>query len=153
VSHTAQNRCFGRRSGGRFARRAPLVFRVPAGIPRIGRHESATNFEECQMSATPAGMLSEERLDTDVQRAISGAEEMLQEAAAAGGDKAVELRSRALQQLRALRERLHSAQDVVVEKGKIAAHATDDYVHEHPWRVIVSAVGVGVLIGLLINRR
>jgi len=72
------------------------------------------------MSATSAAMLSEEQLDTDVQRAISGAEEMLQQAAATGGEKGVELRSRALQQLRALRERLQVAQSAVVERGKLA---------------------------------
>lgn len=105
------------------------------------------------MSATSAAMLSEEELDTDVQRAISGAEEMLQQAAATGGEKAVELRSRAQQQLRALRERLQVAQSAVVERGKLAARVTDDYAHDHPWRVVVAAAGVGVLIGLLINRR
>jgi ElaB/YqjD/DUF883 family membrane-anchored ribosome-binding protein len=44
-------------------------------------------------------------------------------------------------------------QVVVVEKGKKAVRATDDYVHEHPWQAIGIAAGVGVLVGLLINRK
>jgi ElaB/YqjD/DUF883 family membrane-anchored ribosome-binding protein len=42
----------------------------------------------------------------------------------------------------------------VVEKGKQAAHATDDYAREHPpWASIGIAAGVGVLAGLLLNRK
>jgi ElaB/YqjD/DUF883 family membrane-anchored ribosome-binding protein len=33
------------------------------------------------------------------------------------------------------------------------ARATDDYVHEHPWKSIGVAAGVGLLVGLLIGRR
>jgi len=43
-------------------------------------------------------------------------------------------------------------QVVVVTKGKMAAHATDDFVHEQPWASVGIAAGVGLLIGLLINR-
>jgi ElaB/YqjD/DUF883 family membrane-anchored ribosome-binding protein len=31
--------------------------------------------------------------------------------------------------------------------------ATDDYVHEHPWRAVGVAAAVGFLVGLLVNRR
>ena len=55
---------------------------------------------------------------------------------AATGEKAAELRARALEQLKALRERLHEAQAVALERSKAAAHATDEYVHDHPWRSI-----------------
>jgi ElaB/YqjD/DUF883 family membrane-anchored ribosome-binding protein len=90
---------------------------------------------------------------SEVDKAISGAEDMLSQAASATGEKAAELRDRALQQLKALRERLHDAQDVALKKGKAAAIATDDYVHDNPWRSILAAASVGVVIGLLIARR
>ena len=90
---------------------------------------------------------------SDVQSAISGAEDMLTQAANATGEKATELRNRALEQLRALRERLHDVQQTAVEKGKAAAHATDDYVHDNPWRSILAAASLGVVVGLLIGRR
>jgi ElaB/YqjD/DUF883 family membrane-anchored ribosome-binding protein len=44
-------------------------------------------------------------------------------------------------------------QDAVVEKTKEAAKATDEYVHENPWRAIAIGGGVGLLVGLLISRR
>lgn len=90
---------------------------------------------------------------SEVDKAISGAEDMLSQAASATGEKAAELRDRALQQLKALRERLGDAQEVALKKGKAAAIATDDYVHDNPWRSILAAASVGVVIGLLIARR
>ena len=90
---------------------------------------------------------------SDVQKAISGAEDMLAQAAATTGEKAAELRGRALEQLKALREKLADAQHAALEKGKAAAHATDDYVHDHPWRSILAAASLGVVVGLLISRR
>lgn len=92
-------------------------------------------------------------VQSDVNRAISGAEDMLTQAASATGEKAAELRARALEQLKSLQGRLKDAQAVALEKSKAAALATDEFVHENPWRSIVAAAGVGVLIGLLIARR
>jgi ElaB/YqjD/DUF883 family membrane-anchored ribosome-binding protein len=89
----------------------------------------------------------------DVQRAISGAEALLREAAASGGEKAAELRDRALAQLRSVRETLEDTGTAVVEKSVEAARATDDYVHQHPWQAIAAAAGLGLLIGVLIARR
>ena len=40
-----------------------------------------------------------------------------------------------------------------IETTKTAVRATDNYVHENPWRAIGIAVGIGVVIGLLLNRR
>ena len=90
-------------------------------------------------------------VQSDVSKAISGAEDMLTQAASATAEKAAELRGRALEQLQALRERMREAQDAALEKSKVAAQATDEYVHENPWRSIVAAVSVGVVIGLLIG--
>ena len=92
-------------------------------------------------------------LESDVNKAISGAEDMLSQAASATGEKAAELRGRALEQLKALRERLEDVHSTAVEKGRAAAHATDDFVHDHPWRSILAAASLGVVVGLLIGRR
>jgi ElaB/YqjD/DUF883 family membrane-anchored ribosome-binding protein len=92
-------------------------------------------------------------MESDVNKAISGAEDMLAQAAGSTGEKAAELRGRALEQLKALRGRLQDAHAAALRQSKAAARATDDYVHDHPWRAIGVAAGVGVLIGLLIGRR
>ena len=102
---------------------------------------------------TPSEAASAEQTQSDVRRAISGAEDMLMQAANATGEKAAELRAQALQQLKALRERLHDAQAAAVRQGKEAARVTDEYVHENPWRSILAAASLGVVVGLLIGRR
>ena len=94
-----------------------------------------------------------EDVDSDVNKTISGAADMLTQAANATGDKAAELRARALEQLKALRERLHEVHSNAMDKGKAAATATDDFVHDHPWRSILAAASLGVVVGLLIGRR
>lgn len=102
---------------------------------------------------TGSQALTHDEEQTEVQRALSGAEQLLRDSASVGGEKGAELRDRALEQLRNLRERVADAQHAAVEKTRAAAHAADDYVHEHPWRVIAAAAGIGVAIGLLLNRR
>lgn len=101
------------------------------------------------MSDTP----TVDQLSSDVQSALRSAEDTFHQATKAGGEKGAELRERAMEQLKALREKLRDAQDTVVTKSKAAAHATDDYVHDHPWKAIAAAGAVGVLVGLLLNRR
>ena len=101
--------------------------------------------------ATAAKLASDAQ--SDLSKALAGAEDMLTQAAASTGEKAAELRGRALEQLRALRERMRDMQGNAFEKGKAAATATDDFVHDNPWRSVLAAASVGVVIGLLIGRR
>ncbi|KAB0275071.1 DUF883 domain-containing protein, partial [Klebsiella pneumoniae] len=54
---------------------------------------------------------------------------------------------------RRTREALYDAQDAVLERGRRAARATDDYVHDNPWQAISIAGVTGLLLGLLISRR
>ena len=104
------------------------------------------------MNAKSTATLADDS-QSDVNKTISGAEDMLAQAANSTGEKAAELRGRALEQLKALRERLHDVQTTALEKSKAAAHATDDFVHDHPWRSILAAASLGVVVGLLIGRR
>ena len=104
------------------------------------------------MNATSAADLADQ-VQSDVRKAISGAEDMLTQAANATGEKAADLRAKAMAQLQGLRERMNAAQATALAQGKAAARATDDYVHENPWRSIVAAASIGVVVGLLIARR
>lgn len=117
---------------------------MPTGMRRGMFEENIVNE-----STTP----TIDQLSSDVQKAIRSAEDMFHEAAAAGGEKGAELRERAMEQLKHLREKLQDAQDTVVAKSKAAARATDDYVHDHPWKAITAAAAAGVVVGLLLNRR
>ena len=49
--------------------------------------------------------------------------------------------------------KLQELEGEAVDRAKAAARYTDDYVHDHPWQAIGIAAGVGLAVGLLMNRR
>lgn len=104
-------------------------------------------------TTTPENTAAGNGLGAEVQRVIGNAEAMLREAATSGTEKAAELRDRALEQLRDLRETLEDAGSAMVERSKEAARVTDDYVHAHPWQAVGIGAAIGVLVGMLIARR
>jgi len=88
-----------------------------------------------------------------VKSTLDHVEHLLRDAANASGEQAAELRARAMASLRQSRETLHDAQDAVLEQGRRAVRATDDYVHDNPWQAVSVAGVVGLLLGVLISRR
>ena len=96
---------------------------------------------------------SKDKLISDVKLVLADAEDLLKAAAASTGEKAAELRERAAVALKRAKEKVQDIQDVVVEKSKVVARATDDYVHDNPWKAVGIAAGLGFLIGLLVNRK
>ncbi|MBU6491462.1 MAG: DUF883 domain-containing protein [Burkholderiales bacterium] len=90
---------------------------------------------------------------TDIKAVLADAEDLLKQATNATGERATELRENAMALLKQAKEKASDVQVVVVEKSKQAARATDDYVHDHPWQAVGIAAGVGLLLGLLINRK
>lgn len=98
------------------------------------------------------GEVSKEKLMQDLRVVVSDAEELLRATAGQAGDKVASARERIQESLAAARERLVAAEHAVVEKTKQAAKATDEYVHENPWKSVGIAAGVGLVIGMLISR-
>jgi len=94
-----------------------------------------------------------ERLLQDVRQVLSSTEDLLSTAGDEGSDKARALREKVAENLKLAKDRLHDAEQVVVGKAKVAAKATDQYVHDNPWKSIGIAAGVGLLLGVLISRR
>lgn len=96
---------------------------------------------------------SKEKLVRDLQRVISDAEELLHATAGQTEGKVVELRERIRGNLMDARHKLGDIEDAVKGKTKEVVRATDDYVHDHPWLAIGTAVSVGLVVGMLISRR
>jgi ElaB/YqjD/DUF883 family membrane-anchored ribosome-binding protein len=103
-------------------------------------------------STSVQGDVSKEKLMEDLQLVVSDAEELLRATAGQAGEKVSAARERIQESLNAARARLTVAQEAVLEKTRQAAHATDEYVHENPWRAVGVAAGVGLLVGMLISR-
>ncbi len=97
--------------------------------------------------------VTKQKLISDFKVVVADAEELLKATAGQAGDKAVELREKLQNHLTNAKHNLAEAQDKAVEKAKAVGRATDDYVHDNPWRSVGVAAGVGLIIGLLIGRR
>jgi ElaB/YqjD/DUF883 family membrane-anchored ribosome-binding protein len=100
-----------------------------------------------------ASVASKEKLVSDLKVVVADAEELLRATAGAAGDKVGELRERIGVRLRDAKERLQDAEAALVDKTKAAARATDDFVHEQPWKAVGVAAALGLALGVLIGRR
>lgn len=96
---------------------------------------------------------SRTKLVDEFSAVVSEAEDMLKRAANETGEKAKDLRSQVEAKLLATKLRLQEVQGQAVDRAKETARVTDDFVHDHPWQSIGVAAAVGVVIGLLMNRR
>ncbi|HLX28440.1 MAG TPA: DUF883 family protein [Casimicrobiaceae bacterium] len=97
--------------------------------------------------------LSRESLLEDFSAMLTEAEELLRRAGNETGERAKDLRAQVEAKLLAAKLRLQELEGEAVDRARIAARATDDYVHDNPWYAIGIAAAAGFAIGLLINRR
>ena len=102
---------------------------------------------------TPDSAVSKEKLAQDLKIVISDAEDLLRATASQAGDKVAAAREKIQDSLHRAKLKLAEVEDVIVDKGRQAARATDEYVHDNPWRAVGIAAGIGFIIGLLIGRR
>ena len=105
-----------------------------------------SEFTTCHTTA-------QERLVTDIRAVITDAEEILLATADQTGEKISALRARIKERLLDARIRLDAAEEVLVEKTRAAARATDNFVHENPWQAVGIGAGIGFLLGLVLGRR
>ena len=96
---------------------------------------------------------NKQKLVSDLKVVISDTEELLRATAGSAGEKVGELRERIGLRLRDAKERLIDLEVAVVDKTKAAARATDDFVHEEPWKAVGVAAALGLALGVLIGRR
>lgn len=105
-----------------------------------------TNFADSSQA-------SKDRLVADLKQMIADAEELLQATAHQTEGKVADLRSRISDNLRSARSKLADAEQALESKARDAAKATDNYVHENPWKSIGAVAGIALLVGVLIGRR
>ena len=107
------------------------------------------------MNTKLAGMeveVSKEKLMQDLRMVVADAEELLRATAGQAGEKVSAARERIQENLAAAKVRLAAAQEAVADKARQAANATDEYVHDNPWKAVGIGAGVGLIIGMLISR-
>jgi len=102
---------------------------------------------------TPDTAVTKEKLAQDLKIVIADAEDLLRATASQAGEKVSAAREKIQDSLRHAKVKLAEVEEVLIDKGKQAARATDEYVHDHPWKAVGIAAGIGLIIGMLISRR
>lgn len=97
--------------------------------------------------------VTKEQLIHDFKAVVADAEALLKATAGQGGEAMAAMRSKVEASLAAAKAKMTDAEVALVARAKLAAKATDEYVHVHPWQAIGIAASVGMVIGLLIGRR
>lgn len=100
--------------------------------------------------------VTREKLLQEFNEVVSDTEQLLKSIAAGGGEKAQALKSSVEENLRVARQKLAQFEQTAIERARVAARRTDEYVHENPWQSVAVVAGVaavvGIVIGLLLNR-
>jgi len=97
--------------------------------------------------------IGKDQLIADFKVVIADAEALLKATANQGGEAVAAVRAKAEESLVVAKAKIADAQDALLERTRAAARATDDYVHDNPWRAVGVAAGLGLVVGLLIGRR
>ena len=93
------------------------------------------------------------KLMSDLRVVIADAEELLRMTSDQASESAADVRSRVQERMNQAKADLLHLQEAAVAKAKAAGHATDEFVHENPWKSMGIAAGVGLVMGLLVSRR
>jgi ElaB/YqjD/DUF883 family membrane-anchored ribosome-binding protein len=118
---------------------------------RLGAFASAPRTAPLQKESTMN--LSRETLLDDFSAMLTEAEELLKRAGNETGERAKDLRAQVEAKLLSAKLRLQELEGEAMDRARVAARVTDDYVRDNPWRAIGAAAAVGFLLGLLMNRR
>ncbi len=102
---------------------------------------------------TANSQISRDKIKDDLRAVLSDMDDYLRATASHTGEKIGAIRERLQVQMHKAKDILADTGDVVVDRAKEGARATDEYVHDNPWHAVGIAAGVGLIIGMLIGRR
>jgi ElaB/YqjD/DUF883 family membrane-anchored ribosome-binding protein len=89
----------------------------------------------------------------DFKAIVSDADDLLQATAKVSGEGLTVARAKLAEKLKSAKASLADAEQLVVDKAKQAATATDNYVKGNPWTAVGIAAGIGILIGFFAAKR
>jgi ElaB/YqjD/DUF883 family membrane-anchored ribosome-binding protein len=98
-------------------------------------------------------LVTKDKLVNDLKVVISDAEELLRATAGQAGEKISVARLRIEESLADAKRRLGDVGLAAGEQARVAARATDQFVHENPWQAVGIGAALGVILGMLISRK
>ena len=97
--------------------------------------------------------VTREKLVSDLRIVIGDAEELLKATAHNAGETVAAARAKVQASMNGAKKRLAGVGAGTVDNAKVAARATDEFVHQHPWQAVGIGAAIGVILGMLISRR
>ena len=94
-----------------------------------------------------------DKLLADVKSVVADAENLLKKAKSTGAESYAAVRTELEDKLSETIVRLQEVQEELKARARYAARATDDYVHENPWKSMGVVAAAGILVGLILSRR
>ena len=94
-----------------------------------------------------------DQLVSDLKSVIQDAEAWLRHGGQLTGDELKAAKAKFERTIVKAKDDIIRLEEAAVEKAKVAAKATDEYVQENPWKAVGVGTAIGVVIGLLIARK
>lgn len=105
------------------------------------------------IQSIPTKTGARDQLMNDLKTVIQDAEAWLRHGGHLTGEEFQAAKAKFEQTLSSAKTDLLHLQETVVDGTKEAARATDEYVHENPWKSICIGASIGLLAGFIISRR
>lgn len=105
------------------------------------------------IQSIPTKSSTRDKLLDDLKTVVTDAEQWLRQSIHLTGEELLAAKDKFERTLRIAKDDLIKIEETVVAKTKEAAKATDEYVHENPWKAVGIGAAVGLVVGMLIARR
>lgn len=89
----------------------------------------------------------------EFQNFVTDLESLINSATSLTGDELSKAREKLGERVAEAKDSLQTMGSDAVSRARDTAKATDEYVHEQPWKSMGVSVGVGFLLGMLVARR
>ncbi len=105
------------------------------------------------IESIPTKTGTRDQLLNDLKSVIQDAEQWLRAGSQMTGDELQAAKAKFERTLTTAKAEVIRIEELVVERTKEAAKATDEFVHENPWKSVGIAGAVGLALGVIISRR
>jgi ElaB/YqjD/DUF883 family membrane-anchored ribosome-binding protein len=96
---------------------------------------------------------AKDQLAADFSTLVADAEDLLKSTASYSSETASAARNRFQDTLNQFKTNVSGVQDAVRTKIDRTATMTQEYVHDNPWKLMGTAVLVGIVVGMLLHKR
>jgi ElaB/YqjD/DUF883 family membrane-anchored ribosome-binding protein len=84
---------------------------------------------------------------------LADIEDLVKDTTSLTGEDLAKAKAKLSARVAAARESVEDMSDAVVSRARKTAKATDQYVHEQPWKVIGASAAIAFLVGFALARR